>query len=211
MPLLINIAGALTTNCLVEQAFGLPFCYDKFTTSYLLPDNSYGTLHTGNYTSYQGDTANLISGDYKIGDRSGNLYAGTEARKPNPANPMIPSQWTSSGVGSALAPTALGIGATIIRTITGPITLPAVTIQPTTLPANTVSKAAIRASIIPGTTIAATTYAEATTLTTTDTLMPTEMASTLASKTRKGNGNVRSWDKMASSLSGLTMYLLCLL
>jgi hypothetical protein len=168
---------------------------DKFTTNFYLPDDSYGALYSGSYTFKNGDTANFISGNYTSGGKSGNLYAGSNAsKKPNAATLPIPSQWTSSGVGSAIPATALGIGVTIY-TIIGPTTIPPLTIQPTTIPAKTISGSIIPARTISGTTVAAQTFTGTTTLIRTSTLPSVDEVSASATAKKKNIANVFRIDK----------------
>ncbi|KAK5135417.1 hypothetical protein LTR04_004609, partial [Oleoguttula sp. CCFEE 6159] len=80
---------------------------DKFTTNYFLPDGSYGQIASGAFTSADGSTANLLTGDYTSNSTSGNVYSASPADKPNTSTLSIPPQWTSSGVGSAIPITNL--------------------------------------------------------------------------------------------------------
>jgi len=122
-------------TCLTMSSLSIPFCYDKFTTNYFLPDGSYGTLAGGHYTSYTGDEANLQSGNYTLENgTTGNIYGSDEAKKPNTATLAIPSQYTAAGIGSAIPASALG--GMITLTIT--TTLAASTQFPSTIPASTV-------------------------------------------------------------------------
>jgi hypothetical protein len=165
---------------------------DKFTTNFYLPDGSYGTLHTGNYTSREGDHANFIDGSYTVSGKSGNLYSGSGL---NTASVTIPSQWTSSGVGTAIPATELGFGVTVIYTITGPTTVSPLTVEPTTIPARTVSGKVLSATTIAGTTVPGAVYPDATTLTTTSTMPPAETAETAsASATTKKSGATHNWE-----------------
>jgi hypothetical protein len=108
----------------------IPFCYDKFTTNYFLPDNSYGTVVGGAYTGSNGDIANLETGDYTLANgKTGNIYSNDLSKKPNTAALPIPSQYTASGVGPAIPASGLGDavtktfvttppGSTIVTTVT---------------------------------------------------------------------------------------------
>ncbi|QSZ29246.1 hypothetical protein DSL72_003758 [Monilinia vaccinii-corymbosi] len=121
-------------TCLSMHSLNIPFCYDQFTTNYYLSDDSYGTVVGGSYTSSSGATANLETGDYTNKDgTTGNIYSGNESAKPNTASLPMPSQFTASGVGSAIPASALG-GVTITYTTT----LPASTIPATVIPATTI-------------------------------------------------------------------------
>ncbi|MCJ1335466.1 hypothetical protein MMC09_000736 [Bachmanniomyces sp. S44760] len=144
---------AVGTACLLLQQFNTPLCYDKFTTNYLLPDTSYGNVASGDYETPDGGKINLLSGDYTQGDGTpGNIYSAPDApSKPNTATLSIPTVFTGTGVGSAIAVTSLGEEATYTTTI------PGTTIQPTTVPASTESAPSITTlppSTVPGTTIA---------------------------------------------------------
>ena len=136
-------------TCLTMHSLNIPFCYDQFTTNYYLPDDSYGTVVGGSYSSSSGATANLESGDYTEKDgTTGNIYNGNSAAKPNTATLPMPSQFTASGVGSAIPASALG-GVTVTYTTT----LPASTIPATTIPATTVSESISQQTISVSTTI----------------------------------------------------------
>ncbi|PMD21324.1 hypothetical protein NA56DRAFT_645616 [Hyaloscypha hepaticicola] len=122
-------------SCLTITALGLPMCYDKFTTNYLLPDGSFGTVVGGSYTSSTGDHANLETGDYTLANgTTGNIYSNDPAAKPNTATLPMPSQFTASGVGSAVPISNLGTQVTLTYTTTIPgSVVPPVTISPSTL------------------------------------------------------------------------------
>ncbi|KAF4628826.1 hypothetical protein G7Y89_g9325 [Cudoniella acicularis] len=136
-----SLCCAATTSCLTLANLALPFCYDPFTTNFALPDGSTGTVAFGTYTSSGGDTANLETGDYKLANgQTGNIYSNYPAAKPNTGTEVLPTQFTSSGVGSAIPVTALGGFVTLTYTTTLPAsTIPATTVLPTTLPGSTVS------------------------------------------------------------------------
>ncbi|KAI9642300.1 hypothetical protein NHQ30_009102 [Ciborinia camelliae] len=136
-------------TCLSMHSLNIPFCYDQFTTNYYLPDDSYGTVVGGAYTSSSGATANLETGDYTNKDgTTGNIYSSNEAAKPNTATLPMPSQFTASGVGSAIPASDLG-GLTITYTTT----LPASTIPATTIPATTIPESVLAQTISVPTTI----------------------------------------------------------
>ncbi|KAE9364086.1 hypothetical protein N431DRAFT_432178 [Stipitochalara longipes BDJ] len=122
-------------SCMTITALGLPMCYDKFTTNYFLPDGSYGTVVGGSYTSSSGDHANLETGDYTLANgQTGNIYSNDPAAKPNTAALPMPSQFTASGVGSAIPIASLGSQITLTYTTTIPgSVVPPVTISPTTV------------------------------------------------------------------------------
>lgn len=95
-------------DCVTIQNLNIPMCYDKFTTNYQLPDGSYGSLTTGDFTS-GGSKANLLTGQYsKQGGESGNIYASDGAARPNTATLSIPPQFTGTGVGSAIPASEIG-------------------------------------------------------------------------------------------------------
>lgn len=160
-----------STLCYSMASLSIPFCYDKFTTNFFLPDSSYGTLYFGTYKSSSGDTANLITGNYtlKSSGETGNIYSTNESEKPNTATMSVPNQFTGTGIGSAIPATALGAYATV--TITSIVK--ATTIQATTLSASlsvvtqtSGTTAVVATSTIPASTIQATTEAESTVVTT---------------------------------------------
>jgi hypothetical protein len=122
-------------TCLAMSSLHIPFCYDKFTTNYFLPDGSYGTIVGGAYTAASGDVANLETGDYTLANGTkGNIYANNESAKPNTATLAMPSQYTASGVGSAIPASVLGA-----VTVTTTTTNPASTVPATTRSASTIT------------------------------------------------------------------------
>ncbi|KAF2426176.1 hypothetical protein EJ08DRAFT_663366 [Tothia fuscella] len=167
----VPLCCAQSTDGLLVAEYGLPFCYDKFTTSYFVPDKSYGNLHTGNYTLKNGDSANLVSGAFQMNGKTGNMYT-TGDTKPNTGTISAPSPWTSSGIGHAIPPTALGL-----------------TIPPTTVSARTVAGSVQSGSIIPGRTIAAAILTAATTLTSTTATEALPTTSAVTSQTKKGDAS----------------------
>jgi hypothetical protein len=110
-------------------------CYDKFTTNFFLPDGSYGTVVGGSYTSSSGAHANLETGDYTLANgQTGNIYSDDPAAKPDTATLPMPSQFTASGVGSAVPISSLGTQVTLTYTTTIPgSVVPPVTISPSTI------------------------------------------------------------------------------
>lgn len=128
-------------SCLTLSNLAVPFCYDKFTTNYLLPDGSSGTVSSGAYSSSSGDQANLVTGDYTLaGGESGNIYAGNEAARPNTATLDLPPQFTGTGVGGAVPASSLGALVTLTYTTTLPgSVVEATTVSPTTIPGSTLS------------------------------------------------------------------------
>lgn len=132
---------------------------DNYTTNYFLPGGSTGQIVSGSYTS-AGGQANLIDGDYTLADGTkGNIYGSVDSpSKPDTATLPIPTQYTASGSGSAIAATALGQVATITTTIPGttvePTTVAEETIAPSVSGTSTVVSATTKsASVIPGTTV----------------------------------------------------------
>ncbi|TVY73162.1 hypothetical protein LSUE1_G005654, partial [Lachnellula suecica] len=127
-----------TLSCLSMSTLALPFCYDKFTTNYYLADSSFGTLANGTYYSRTGDFANLQTGDYTfMNGTSGNIYAADPAAKPDTATLPMPTQYTASGVGSAIP--ASELGGKVTETYT--TTLPGSTVAASTVLPSTVSEA----------------------------------------------------------------------
>jgi len=125
-------------SCLTASNLALPFCYDKFTSNYYLPDGSSGSLATGTYTSQSGDTANFVSGDYTFANGTkGNIYSGNEAEKPDTKTLPMPTLYTSAGPEPVIPTSALGA----LVTLTYTTTLPGTTIEGTTIPATTVPAA----------------------------------------------------------------------
>ncbi|KAI4239257.1 MAG: hypothetical protein LQ349_000512 [Xanthoria aureola] len=155
-----NLCCADGTQCLLLQGLSLPFCYDNYTTNYFLPGGSTGQIVSGSYSSGTGQ-ANLIDGAYTLTDGTkGNIYGSEDSpSKPDTAALPIPTQYTASGSGSAIAATALGQVATVTTTIPGttvePSVVPEETISPSISGQSTVEAATTRsASTIPGTTVA---------------------------------------------------------
>lgn len=93
---------------------------DNFTTNFMLLDGSYGTLYNGNYRASDGAVANFLNGSYTSGSASGNIYGASAP--PNTASLPIPTPYTSKGIGSAIAMTALE----------GALTYPSTAIEGTT-------------------------------------------------------------------------------
>ncbi|KAI4272745.1 MAG: hypothetical protein L6R38_006523 [Xanthoria sp. 2 TBL-2021] len=133
---------------------------DNYTTNYFLPGGSTGQIVSGSYSSGTGQ-ANLIDGDYTLaGGTKGNIYGSKDSpSKPDTAALPIPTQYTASGSGTAIAATALGQVATITTTIPGttvePSVVPEQTIAPSVSGESTVQPATTKsASTVPGTTVA---------------------------------------------------------
>ncbi|RVX73830.1 hypothetical protein B0A52_02720 [Exophiala mesophila] len=106
------ICCAETTECMLLKNYKVPFCWDRFTTNYFLPDDSYGSITSGIYNYSSGGYVNLITGDYEMVDGSqGNIYAGTDVNPPNTSTLQLPVPFTSSGIGSAIPATEVGSSA----------------------------------------------------------------------------------------------------
>ncbi|RDW79471.1 hypothetical protein BP6252_04109 [Coleophoma cylindrospora] len=121
-------------DCLLMANLLIPFCYDKFTTNFHLPDGSYGTILGGNYSSLGGDTADLVNGVYTLVDgKTGDIYS--SVAPPDIGTLAIPSQYRGTGVGSAIPLSSLGFQ--ILTTITK--TIPATTVAATTIPESTLA------------------------------------------------------------------------
>lgn len=154
-------------TCLTMSSLLIPFCYDRFTTNYFLPDGSYGTVVGGSYETSSGDSANLLTGDYTLKDgTTGNIYASNEAAKPNTATLHLPAQFTGQGVGSPIPASALGDVVTVIYTTV----LPGTTVLPSTISASTESAQVVGESAVPATTQTSTLAGS--------TLISTELATT---------------------------------
>ncbi|KAI9840194.1 MAG: hypothetical protein M1837_001866, partial [Sclerophora amabilis] len=138
---LLPVCCAESTQCLLVHDLDVPFCYDKFTTNFFLPDGSYGTVVTGDYTAADGSHANLLSGDFSLSNGStGNVYARDKNKKPNTATLTLPTPWTSTGVGVAIDPSTLGGFQTYVMVV------PGTTRRPSTIPKHTVSAKPISGS-----------------------------------------------------------------
>lgn len=115
---------------------------------------------TGNYTASDG-VANLLTGDYTLTDGTdGNIYGSPSSpSKPDTATLTVPTQYTASGVGSAIPASALGEWSTYTTTFPGttvaPSTVPAQTVPPSVVSGSTLEPETTKpASTIPGTTVA---------------------------------------------------------
>lgn len=219
-------------SCLTMASTSLPFCYDKFTTNFFLPDGSTGTVVGGAYKSSSGDIANLETGDFTLANGStGNIYSSNEAAKPNTGTLPMPSQFTSAGVGSAVPISSLGIPVTLTSTITLPAsTIPPKTISPSTIPGAVVTQTvlfpssfmttisgsttlnveaetsllttSLSASTMPGTTVSGSTIAAVTSTTT----MTTVLAASATGK--KSSGEMIMGEGYAAAGFGLVVALL---
>ncbi|CAG8961065.1 hypothetical protein HYFRA_00002607 [Hymenoscyphus fraxineus] len=136
-------------SCLTLANLAVPFCYDKFTTNFVLPDNSFGTIATGAYSSSNGDKANLLTGEYTLANgQQGNFYTSNSAAQPNTATLRLPAQFTGVGVGSAIPASELGAFRTLTFTTTLPgSTIPGTTISPTTVSGSTLSSLVTASSL----------------------------------------------------------------
>ncbi|KAL5317032.1 hypothetical protein ACEPPN_016085 [Leptodophora sp. 'Broadleaf-Isolate-01'] len=141
-------------SCLVMSNLRIPFCYDRFTTNFFLPDGSHGTVVGGIYTSGNGDVANLESGEYTLASgQKGNIYP---ADRPDTATLPMPSQFTGTGVGSAIPANSLGREITVTYTTTLPgTTKPGTTVSPSTT-FSVVQETILLPTMVSGSTIAAT-------------------------------------------------------
>jgi len=134
---------------------------DKFTTNYFLPGGAYGQIVSGNYTT-SGGQANLLTGNYTLNDGTSGKIA-----QPNTATLTLPTQYTASGVGSAIPVSALGEWTTYTTTIPGS-TIPATTSPAHVIPASVVSGSTVApATTEPAMTLAATTVPPITSVVTT--------------------------------------------
>ena len=188
-------------DCVNVQNLNIPMCYDKFTTNFKFPDQSFGSLTTGDYES-QGTKANLLTGDFSNGSGSGNIYANDTAAKPNTATMAIPPQYTGTGVGGAVPASELGsiiVFTTVIpgTTYAGPTTLPG-TVRVATVDGQTLST-----TVPPSTITQATTIAPQTTVVTTH--APDASATSVGGA---GQVTVDSTRSVAMSVLGALMYAL---
>jgi hypothetical protein len=137
-------------SCMLMNDLAIPFCYDRFTTNYKLPDGSVGTIIGGSYSSPKGDTANLETGDFSLANGTkGNLYAANPNSKPNTATLSMPTQYTATGVGSAIPMSSIGFAITLTYTTTLPgKTFVATTIAASTVPAYTKTNTIVQPTTI---------------------------------------------------------------
>ncbi|KAK8206025.1 hypothetical protein IWZ01DRAFT_544105 [Phyllosticta capitalensis] len=123
------------TSCLLLSSSTcpgkIPLCYDKYTTNFVLPDGTTGTVALGSLSLPDGSSADLFTGAYTNASShvSGNLYdddssssssssAVLASDKPNTATLSIPPVYTAAGVGSAIPISALGTLITSVVTRT---------------------------------------------------------------------------------------------
>lgn len=145
----VSLCCVASLSCMSMSNLDLPFCYDSFTTNYFLPDGAYGTVVGGAYKSATDDVANLETGDYTLANgTTGNIYASDEAAVPNTSTLAMPSQFTGTGIGSAIPGSALGAEVTITFTTTYSSTLTPTTVQPSTVAGTTVSASTIEVSTL---------------------------------------------------------------
>ncbi|QDS71601.1 hypothetical protein FKW77_006508 [Venturia effusa] len=96
-----------------------------------------------------GNKVNLITGEFSAATGThSNIYSGKNGSQPNTATLAIPPQWTSSGVGSAIPASLLGV---VVTTDLGPTTILGATVKATTLPAETTAGSMAAATTVPGT------------------------------------------------------------
>ncbi|KAI9863737.1 MAG: hypothetical protein M1824_006334 [Vezdaea acicularis] len=223
------ICCAPTTLCLLLQEFDVPFCYDRFTTNYFLPDGSYGSIDTGLYTGSDGSNANLIDGSYTLKDGvTGNVYKDASISALNIATLTLPKPFTGTGIGSAIPANELGsletytttIPATTMPGSTIPATvLPAITISAdTTIPATTVNGQSIAGTTVTDQTIRPTTISAQSVAATTEPAIvkPAQTRTVVtsvakASKTGGAGSLPRPLEKANGSLLGLVMIALFML
>jgi hypothetical protein len=139
----------------------LTFGQDKFTLNFFLPDGSFGSLMTGGYTAADGSQANLLNGDFRLENgTTGNIYGEHPEHKPNTTILLMPTAYTSKGVGSAIPASILG--STTSTVATASTTTDPVIVSTRIVPASTVSGVVIEgytetASVDPGSTVLPTT------------------------------------------------------
>lgn len=155
-----SMCCASGTNCVNLQNYNIPFCYDKFTTNYVLPDGSTGNINSGAYDGADGSKANLLTGNYTSGGQSGNIY-GNAANAPNTATLSIPPQFTGTGVGSAIPLTALA-SIVVYTTVIPPSVIQPTTIAASTMPGTTISGTVVSGTVVSGSTAAPSTVAPST-------------------------------------------------
>jgi hypothetical protein len=210
-----RICCADGTRCLNLADFNIPFCYDRFTTNFVLADGSSGTLDSGNLDIKDGPRVNMLDGSYSGAGQSGNIYGGSP---PDTATLPIPTPYTSSGVGSAIPITGLAniitVTSTVPGTTVGPTTLEATTEEVTLTLSPTTTVVAPTTQVISGTTevISGTTrIVSAATITTQSTRPPTTISGTTVNPktltyTTSGAGNSATGNgaaPMATHIIGL--------
>ncbi|ERF74529.1 hypothetical protein EPUS_08940 [Endocarpon pusillum Z07020] len=105
----VSICCAEGIECRQLNVWDLPFCWDRFTTNFFLPDGSYGNLFTGYYNSASGAIANLVSGDIALPNgRTANIYSDAPQARPVTSLLAVPTPWTSKGLGTAIPNSELG-------------------------------------------------------------------------------------------------------
>ncbi|MCJ1417554.1 hypothetical protein MMC32_003898 [Xylographa parallela] len=173
----LNFCCANGTDCLVLQGLNVPFCYDRFTTNFYLPDGSYGTIDSGSYTTSDSSSADLLTGQYTLSNgTTGNVYGSASSPEvPNTSTLTLPTPFTSSGVGSAIPASDLGGLATYT------VTVPASTVQPTTVPPEVISPVVLGSTTIPTATTDPATTIPGTTIPPTTFTVTTHVAATASS------------------------------
>lgn len=198
---------------------------DKFTTNYFLPGGAQGQIVSGNYTSPDGSKANLLSGDYTLANgASGNIYTSAPASKPNTATLSVPTQFTGSGVGGAIASNSLGQLITYTTTIPG-TTKPATTITAQTV-AQTITQSAssgatagsestvimstVAATTVPATTIPPQTSTVVTQVADSSSSLTSPSSSSASSTAKGGAGVVTPGDTVIAGAAGFGFILFTL-
>ncbi|MCJ1284637.1 hypothetical protein MMC26_003972 [Xylographa opegraphella] len=201
----LNFCCANGTDCLVLQGFAIPFCYDRFTTNFFLPDGSYGTIDSGSYTTSDGSNANLLTGQHTLPNgTTDNIYGSANSPEvPNTSTLTLPTPFTSSGVGSAIPASELGGLATYT------VTVPASTVQPTTLPPEIISPVVLGSTTIPTATTDPATTIPGTTIPPTTFTVTTHVAATASST--GGAGGIVSAAGMNAGAAGALGFLFVLL
>ena len=150
---------------------------DKFTTNFFLPDGSFGTIDSGNYSTSDGSNANLLTGNYTLmNGTTGNIYGSANSPDvPNTSTLTLPTPFTSSGIGSAIPASDLGGLATYT------VTVPASTVQPTTVPPEVISPVVLGSTTIPTATTDPATTIPGTTIPPTTFTVTTHVAATASS------------------------------
>ncbi|OJD32521.1 uncharacterized protein BKCO1_3700086 [Diplodia corticola] len=212
---------ATGTSCVLLSSYNIPFCYDKFTTNYVFPDGSSGTIATGAFSSSSasggggGGTANLISGAYAGGNK--NLYDPSDpdaaADRPDTATLSIPPQYTAAGVGSAIPLTALGatgsavvvtaVETTVVSTVPASVVVVPASTRPasTVVTGTTVDGVTTRAdSVVPPTTVPASTSTVAAAHETVVTVSSESTAT--ATATTEGSGDASASAAASASATG---------
>jgi len=186
---------AETTDCVLVQGYGIPMCYDKFTTNYVFADGSYGNINDGVYNSKSGKIVNLITGNVSDGT---NIFANNLSARPNTATLSVPPLYTAAGVGGAIQISGLA-------DISGSLSLISPNIAALATPSATATPSTLSKVSTTGTggMVAAAAAATAT-------ATPTASASASASSSLSQTGGTSSEQKPSSALAsshvgGLTL------